>query len=78
MLVSTVIADAWILQIPAIAKVSPPALGTSVVLAAVPANTDALPLLPRGNTGAHFIDDARHFMSWNARILNSGPARPLR
>ena len=62
-----------IFQIPAIAKISAPAFATGVVLAAMPADADTLPLLPLGNTGAHFIDDARHFMSGNARILNSGP-----
>ena len=44
-----------------------------VVLAAVPADTDTLPLLPRGNTGAHFIYNARHFVSGDAVILNPGP-----
>ena len=73
MLVSAVIADARNFQVPAIAKISAPALATRVVLAAVPADTDALSLLPLGNTGAHFIDDACHFMSWNAGILNAGP-----
>src|SRR5438876_7819905 len=31
------------------------------------------PLVPRGNTSTHFIDDACDFMSWNAGILNSRP-----
>jgi hypothetical protein len=73
LLVSTVIADARNFQIPAIAKISAPALATRVVLAAVPADTDALPFLPLGNTTAQFIDDACDFMSWNAGILNAGP-----
>jgi hypothetical protein len=73
LLVSAVIADARNFQIPAIAKISASALATSAVLAPVPTNTDTLPLLPLGNTSTHFIDDARHFMSWNARVLNSGP-----
>jgi len=34
-------------------------------MAAVPADTDALPLLPLGNTGTEFIDDARDFVSWD-------------
>lgn len=40
-LLSAVITDARDFQITAIAKVSPPALGTSVILAAVPAHADA-------------------------------------
>ena len=73
MLVSAVIADTRNFQIPAIAKISAPALATSVVLAAVPTDTDTLPLLPRGNTRIHLINDARHFMSGNTGKLNSGP-----
>ena len=73
MLVSAVITDARNFQVPAIAKISAPALETRAVVAAVPADADTLPLLPLGNTGTHFIDDARDFVSWNAGILNSGP-----
>ncbi len=72
MLVSTVIADAGNFEILAIAKISAPALETSVVLAPVPADADTLPLLPRGNTGAYFVNDAGHFVPWNAGILNTG------
>jgi hypothetical protein len=42
-------------------------------MAAVPADADALPLLPPGNTDTHLIDDAGHFMSGDAGILNAGP-----
>src|SRR5262249_56265133 len=42
-------------------------------MTAVAADADTLPLFPLRNTGTHGIDDAGHFMSWNARILNSGP-----
>ncbi len=73
LLITAVIADARNFQIPAIAKISTPALATGVVLAAVPADTYALSLVPRGNTSTHFIDDACDFMSWNAGILNSRP-----
>src|SRR5579862_7026057 len=73
MLVSAVITDARDFQIPAIAEVSSSAGSTGVVLAAVPADAGALSLLPSGNTGAHFIDDARHLMSGSAGILNPGP-----
>ncbi len=39
----------------------------------MPADPDTLPLLPRGNTGAYLVDDPRHFMAWDPRVLNSGP-----
>jgi hypothetical protein len=42
-------------------------------MAAVPADADTLSLLPRGNPGAHFINDACDFVSRNARILNARP-----
>src|SRR5579864_3521363 len=73
LLVPSVIADAANFHVAAIAKISAPALPTCVVLAAVPTDTDALPFLPRRHIGAHFIDDARHFVSRNAGILNPGP-----
>jgi hypothetical protein len=44
-----------------------PARDARPVVAAVPADADALSLLPLGNAGAQFIDDARDFVSWNAR-----------
>ena len=71
--VSAVIADARDLQIPAIAKISAPALETGSIVAAVPADTGALPLLPLGNTVAQFVDDARDFVPWDAGVLNAGP-----
>ena len=37
------------------------------------ADSDALPLLPAGNAGTQFVDDARDFMSGNAGIPNAGP-----
>ena len=73
MLISAVITDARNFQILAIAKISAPARETRAVMAAVPSDTDALSLLPSGNAGAQFIDDARDFVSRNARILNSRP-----
>ena len=73
MLIAAVIADAGNFQIAAIAKISAPALATGVVLPAMPTDADPLPLLPRGNIFTDFIDDARHFVSGNAGILNSGP-----
>src|SRR5262250_2603855 len=59
-------------------KISASALETRAVLATMPANPDALSFLPRGNTGADFIDDAGDFVSGNARILNSGPGALFR
>src|SRR5262249_42709661 len=78
LLVSTVIADAGNLQVPAITKISAPARDTRVVLTAVPAHAHALPLPPRGDTGAQLINDARDFVSRNAGILNAGPLAFLR
>src|SRR5215469_5170848 len=60
-------------QILAIAKISPPALATRVVLAAVPPDSHTLPLLPRRNTRPASVDYPRHFMSGNTGILNAGP-----
>jgi len=45
-------------------------------VAAVPADTNTLPLLPLRNTVTHFIDDASHLMPRNAWILDPGP-RPF-
>ena len=73
MLVSAVIADARNFQILTIAKISSTALATRIVLAAVPADTDTLPLCPGGNAVTHFIDDARDFVPRNAGILDSSP-----
>src|SRR5215472_8245853 len=42
-------------------------------MTAVPAYANALSLLPLRYTGAHLIDDAGNFMTWNAGILNSRP-----
>ena len=53
LLISAVIADAGDFPIPAIAEISAPALTTCAVVAAVPADTDALSLLPAGDAGTH-------------------------
>jgi hypothetical protein len=42
-------------------------------VAAVPTDAGTLPVLPVRNSHAYFVDDARDFVSWNARILNFGP-----
>jgi len=39
----------------------------------MPADSDALSFLPRGNAVAYFIDDAGDFVAGNAWILNAGP-----
>ena len=39
----------------------------------MPADTGSLALLPPGDTGTDFIDDARDFVAWNTGILNPGP-----
>src|SRR5262249_13730113 len=44
---------------------------TRVVAAAIPAYADPLSLLPSGDLGAQFIDDAGNFVARNPRILNS-------
>jgi hypothetical protein len=73
LLVSAVVANSGNFQITAIAKISAAAGGTRIVLTAVPPNTDALTILPVGNAGTELIDDANHLVSWNTRVLNSGP-----
>ena len=72
MLISAVIADPRHFPIAAIAKIPLPALETRAVVAAVPSNADALPLLPRGHASSKFIDDARDFVSGNARVIDAG------
>jgi hypothetical protein len=53
--------------------VSATAFETRVVVAAIPADADPLSLLPSGDLGAQFIDDAGNFVARNPRILNSRP-----
>jgi hypothetical protein len=73
LLITSVIVDARNFQITAIAKISAPTLETRAVMAAMPTDADALPLLPLGNACAHFINDSRYFVSRNAGILKSRP-----
>jgi hypothetical protein len=54
-------------------KVSSLALATGAVVAPVPAHPDPLSLLPAGDAGTDVVDDARHFMTGNAGVLDSGP-----
>jgi hypothetical protein len=73
LLVSAVVADAGDFDILAIAKIAAAAFAAGVIVAAVPAYSDALALLPRGDTGAYFVDDAGDFVTGDAGILDSGP-----
>src|SRR5260370_32626516 len=67
------IADARNFHILTNSKTSAPARDACAVMATMPANAGALSLFPLGNTRTHFINDARDFVPWNARILNAGP-----
>ncbi len=60
------------LQIPALAKVSPPARGACSVLAAMPSDAGTLSHLKRRNIRTQFMDDAGDFVSCYARIPNFG------
>src|SRR5579863_4323738 len=73
LLVSTVVADACNFRVTAVQEASSPAFGTRVVLPAMPTDADTLSLLPSGDLGAQFIDDACDFVPRDPRILNSGP-----
>jgi hypothetical protein len=71
LLISAVVTDAGNSQIPAIAKISTPAGGTRVVLAAMPADANALTIVPGGNAGAELVNNAHHFVSWDTGVLNA-------
>ena len=73
MLISSVEGDAGNSGVTAVKEASTPAFDTSVVVPAMPANTDALALGPCSDTSAELVDDAGNFVTGNARILNSGP-----
>jgi hypothetical protein len=73
LLISSVVADACNLGVAAVKEVSTPALVTRIVLPAMPTDADALSLLPGGDLGAEFIDDAGNFVPRNPGILNSRP-----
>src|SRR5215471_482094 len=72
-LVSAVVADAGNQDALTVAKISATALKTCAVMAAVPADTDALSLLPVGDISARFVDDAHDFVSRNPGILEARP-----
>jgi hypothetical protein len=54
------------------AEISPPARITGAVMAAVPANADALSRRPAGHTVADIVDDADDFVAGHPGILNPG------
>src|SRR5216683_7794113 len=71
-LVASVVADSANLTIRAIHEVSSPARQTSAILAAVPADTYSLALLPVLHACSELVYHASYFMSGNTRIGNSG------
>jgi hypothetical protein len=75
--ITTVITEAGILLIAAKSKISPPALGASTVMAAMPSDANSLAFSPFSYSSPERIHDAGHFMPWNARIGDSWPAPRL-
>ena len=73
LLVSSVVAKAGKLRVPAVKETSTATLDTGVVVSAVVADPHALPLGPHRNTGAQFIDHANNFVPRDPRILKSRP-----
>src|SRR5262249_47598679 len=70
---SSVVAKARKEGILAVKEASTSALKTGVILSAVVADPYALPLGPRGNAGAQFIEPANTFVPRNPRILKPRP-----
>jgi hypothetical protein len=77
LLVATIKREAGYLLVFTIDEVSRAAGGTSVVMAAVPADTDAVALLPLANAAAEFVNHAGNFVAWNAWVLQAGPVAVL-
>ena len=78
LLVATVITDPANLHVRAIREISAPAGETRAVLAAVPADSDALALFPFRDARAHLVDYARYFVSGDAWVRNSRKEAVLR
>jgi hypothetical protein len=74
LLIAAVIANASNFQVLRIAKIFAPARTAGAVLAAVPADADALAFSPGCDIGANLINEARDFVSRHTRVLNSGQA----
>src|SRR5205807_5307519 len=72
LLVAAVVADATDLEVRAGPEVAPPARRTGAVLPAVPADANALALLPRRHAGAHLIDDTVNLVSGHSCIVYAG------
>ena len=66
--VATVIADAGDFFVNASNEVAAAASRTSSVVAAVPADADALAFFPNGDAGPDFVDDAGNFVARRTRI----------
>src|SRR5229473_4031796 len=70
-LIAAIEGDSTNLCVLAIAKISAAAGDASAVLAAVPANADALAFFPAGNARADVVDHTGDFVSGHAGILNA-------
>src|SRR5229473_4552126 len=70
-LIAAIEGDSTNLCVLAIAKISAAAGDASAVLAAVPANADALALFPAGDARTDVVNHAGDFVSGNAGILNA-------
>jgi len=73
LLITAVVADTGILFIAAVSKISAPALGTGAVVAAMPANANALANPPVSYSSTERVHHAGHFMPRNPRIGDSWP-----
>ena len=73
LLIAAVVRDAGDFEIAAIAKVAAAALEAGVVLSAMPADANALALLPGCDAGAELVDETGNFVAGNARIFEPGP-----
>jgi len=69
--VATVIADAGDFFVNASNEVAAAASRTSSVVAAVPADADALAFFPNGDAGPDFVDDAGNFVARRTRISDA-------
>src|SRR5258708_25863877 len=72
-LIAAIEADSANFRVAAIGEISAAAREASAVLAAVPADADALAFFPAGDAGADVIDHAGDFVSGGAGILSAGP-----
>ena len=73
LLISPVVADSCDFGVAAVKEVSTPAFETRVVTPTIPAHADTLSLLPSGDLGTQFINDACNLVPRNPRVLNSWP-----